>query len=131
MRDTMTDHPNAELLRRLYAGDRQALYDRLAPDYVVHVPGTGPVAGSYAGAAGHAEHVRAMGLWAGDTLSKSLSGSFLADDHWGLVPSELEVERDGRRLRVRGFGIWRFRDGDVTEHWGLVDHQTALDDFLA
>jgi ketosteroid isomerase-like protein len=127
----MTNHPNAELLRRLYAGDRQALYDRLAADYVVHVPGNGPAAGSYVGASGHADHVRAMGAWTSGTLSKSLGGTFLADDKWGLVPSELEVERDGRRLRVRGFGIWRFQAAAVAEHWGLVDDQAALDDFLA
>ncbi|TDO50540.1 ketosteroid isomerase-like protein [Kribbella sp. VKM Ac-2527] len=127
----MTDHPNAELLRRLYAGDRQALYDRLAPGYVVHVPGAGRAAGSYHGAEGHAEHVRAMGRWTGDTMRKTLTTTFLADDHWGLVPSELEVERDGRQLRVHAFGLWRFRDGAVAEHWGLVDQQTALDEFLA
>lgn len=126
----MTSHPNAELLRRLYEGNRQALYERLAPDYVVHVPGTGRAAGSYRGASGHAEHVQAMGEWTGGTLSKSLGGTFLADDHWGLVPSQLEVERGGRSLSVRGFGLWRFQDGAVAEHWGLVDDQEALDDFL-
>lgn len=127
----MIDHPNADLLRRVYAGDRQALYSSLAPDYTVHVPGVGSAAGSYHGAAGHADHVRAMGLWTGDTMTKTLSGSFLADDHWGLVPSELEVERRGDRMRVRAFGIWRFRDGAVTEHWGMVDDQRGLDAFLA
>jgi ketosteroid isomerase-like protein len=127
----MADHPNAALLRQLYGGDRQALYDRISPDYLVHVPGTGQAAGTYRGAGGHADHVKAMGLWTGHTMTKTLPGSYLADDHWGLVPSELEVERGGRRFQVRGFGIWRFREGEVVEHWGLVDNQIGLDDFLA
>lgn len=123
-------HPNEELLRRFYGGDRKALRERMAPDYVAHVPGSGAAAGDYHGPEGHARHVEVLTSLSGGSLSKQLPGTFLADDHWGLVPSLLTAQRGGERLAVQGFGLWRFREGAVAEHWGLVADQPAFDAFF-
>jgi ketosteroid isomerase-like protein len=123
-------HPNEELLRRLYDGDRQALYERMASDYVVHVAGTSAAAGDFTGPDGHRQHVELFTRFTQGAVTKELSGTVLADDHWGLVPQLLVAERDGNRLVQRGFGVWRFQDGAVAEHWGLVADQAAFDAFL-
>lgn len=127
----MTEHPNAALLRRLYHGDRSVLYANMAPDYVAHVPGSSSVAGDYRGASGHQDHVdRFMSLTYG-TIRKQMLDSFIADDRWGLVPSRLVAERGDQSLDMRGFGLWRFDNGKVAEHWGLVTDQEAFDRFFA
>lgn len=127
----MADHPNARLLKRLYEGDRAALYDAMAPDYVAHVPGNSMVAGDYHGVHGHIDHIERFMTLTGGTMRKQLPGVFLADDHWGLVPSRLLAQRGAATLDLQGFGLWRFEDGRVVEHWGLVSDQAAFDSFFA
>lgn len=126
----MDEHPNAAFLRRLYTGERDLLMQRMAPEYVTHVPGASLLAGDFPGVK-HLEHAAMFADMTGGTFRKQLLGGYLADDQWGFVPQRLFAERNGRTLDQVGFGIWRFRDGLAAEHWGLVSDQEAFDDVFS
>ena len=124
------EHPNAALLRRLYGGDSDALFKNIAPDYQVHIPGRSSIAGKYPGIEGHLRHREAIQNAAGGSMKLKTVGSFLADDSWGLVPSRVTASRDGKSFDQQGFGLWRFRNGLVTDHWAITDDQVAWDNFF-
>lgn len=125
----MSEHPNAALLRRIYSGEADAVYGALAPEYVAHVPAAA-IEGDYAGANGHRAHREAIMRLTNGTLRKLQLDAFLANDEWGIVPFTLTAERDGQTLNVQAFGIWRFRDGKIAEHWAMVADQRAFDAFF-
>lgn len=120
----MSDHPNATLLRLLYTGQREEFFRHLAPEYVVHVPGHGSGTGHFKGREGHLKHGAMLREMTNNSIRLQLYGSFLADDHWGFVPSRVIATRNGKELDQQAFGLWRFHEGMVAEHWTMpADHQ--------
>lgn len=127
----MSEHPNAALLRRLYHGDRQALFERMAPEYVLHYPGNTPASGDFHGKEGHLEHVALLTAYLGGFVKFKIANVFLADDSWGVVPGRVTGARNGLTIDLPAFGLWRFRDGLAAEHWPVtIDHE-QLRAFLA
>jgi ketosteroid isomerase-like protein len=122
----MIEHPNAIFLRRLYGGDRDVLLERMAPEYVTHMPGRSLLAGDFPGDK-HLQHAAMFADLTNGSFRKELLGGFLADDNWGFVPQRLCAERNGQTLDQVGFGVWRFRNGMPAEHWGLVADQYTFD----
>lgn len=115
--ESLTEHPNIALLRRIYARDRDTFFRMLTPDYLCHTPGASPVAGTVQGAEGMRGHIEQGQELSGGTFRVAHQGFFLADDHWGMVPVRLSGLRRGRTLDMAAFGIWRFVDGRIAEHW--------------
>ncbi len=111
------EHPNVAILRRIYARDREAFFAALAPDYVCHTPGRAPVSGDHHGVDGMRQHIADGQALSGGTFRVNAVGAFLADDEWGMVPVRLSAERGSAKLETRAFGIWRFADGRIVEHW--------------
>ena len=124
------EHPNAALLRKVYGGDLDLLFKSIAPDYQVHIPGKSNVAGNYPGIEGQKQHRKVMQAIAGNTMKLKTLGTFIADDNWGLVPSRVTATREGNSFDLQGFGLWRFRDGQFTDHWAITDNQVAWDSFF-
>jgi ketosteroid isomerase-like protein len=111
------EHPNAAILRRIYARDREAFYAALAPDYVCHTPGACPVSGDHRGVDGMRRHIEDGQRLSGGTFRVNALGAFLADDQWGMAPVRLTARRGDALLETRAFGIWRFENGRIAEHW--------------
>jgi ketosteroid isomerase-like protein len=122
---------NRELLARFYARDRSALYDNMHPDFKCHTPGRSQIAGTFIGAAGMQAHVEQMQSLTDRTFRPHHEGSFTADEKWGLVPVHLLAERNGRRLDMPAFGVWRFENGLFIEHWEQPWDMAAFDEFWA
>lgn len=112
-----TMHKNALLLKRFYERDRDALWDNLHPEYQNHTPGSSQLAGSYAGKEGMLAHIQQMQTLTNGTFRAHHQGVFIADDEWGLVPVTLRAERNGKKLEMLAFGVWRFKDGLFIDHW--------------
>ncbi len=117
------------LLKRIYAHDREALYGNMRADFTVHSPGRNLIAGTYVGADAFKAHMAKMQSLCGNTFREELQDTFLANDTLGLVVHRMTAERNGKRLDTWGFGLWRFEDGKLTDHWESVGDQGHWDDF--
>lgn len=117
------------LLKRIYAHDREALYGNMRADFTVHSPGRNLIAGTYVGADAFKAHMAKMQSLCGNTFREELQDTFLANDTWGLVVHRMTAERSGKRLDTWGFGLWRFEEGKLTDHWESVGDQGHWDDF--
>lgn len=120
-----------ELLRRVYARDREALYGNMSPGFVCHTPGTSQIAGAFRGAEGMKQHVQQMQELTGQTFRPSHQGVFMVSGDWGCVPVMLAAERQGRVLAQRAFGLWRFEGELLAEHWEMPVDMAAFDAFWA
>ena len=126
----MAEHPNAELLRRIYARDDEAFQRGMAPDYVCHTPGRSQVAGDFKGWEHRTKHGAQIGELTNRTFRVQPVGTFLVNDEWGLVPVQISAERNGKTMDMRAFGVWRFSEGKVAEHWEMNWDQAAFDEFF-
>ena len=116
-----------ELLKQIYS-DPNALPGHLHPEFKLHAPGQNRVAGEFAGLDGLMTHLGAMQDLSGGTM-KLDAHTFLADETWGMVISHVTAERDGKKLDAQGFGVWRFQDGKLIDHWENTSDQAHWDDF--
>lgn len=121
---------NRKMLESLYFGDRVLFFEKLAPDYVCYTPGTSPLAGRFVGAEGMRAHSLQMRELSGGTFKAGPRGPILVDDVWGFVPTRVRASRpDGRSLDVLGFGVWRFENGLIAEHWEMPLDMPTFDAF--
>jgi ketosteroid isomerase-like protein len=119
------------LLRCVYARDRDTMYANMHPEFVCHTPGRSQIAGDFVGAAGMQAHVQQMQALTGQTFRPKHQDVFMTSGDWGSVPVQLYAEREGRVLQQRAFGIWRFQDGLLIEHWEMPVDMPAFDAFWA
>ena len=117
------------LLKRIYAKDREALFGAMRDDFTVHSPGQNLIAGTYVGPQAFKDHMARMQALCNHTFKEELQDTFLANDTWGVVVHRMTAERNGKRLDTWGFGLWRFEDGKLTDHWESVGDQAHWDDF--
>lgn len=117
-----------ELLKAIYA-EPAIVFDHLHPDFTLHSPGSSPIAGTFKGAEGMKAHFAHMDGLTGDTLKHDLTGTFLADENFGMVVHRLTARREGKTLDTWGFGLWRFADGLIIDHWESVGDQQHWDEF--
>lgn len=118
-----------ELLRRIYAKDRDALYGNLHMDFVCHTPGSSQIAGSFRGAEGMRWHVQQMQELTGQTFRPRHEDVFMLAGDWATVPVRLAAFRQGKTLDMRAFGVWRFADGLLAEHWEMPVDLAVFDEF--
>lgn len=130
----MTEHPNAELLRRGYqafaSGDMAALDALFADDVVWHVSGRSSMAGDYKG------KEQVFGQFG--QLMERTGGTFKLDTHdivagdgHGVALSAATASREGRSLNVRNVDIFHVKDGRVTEMWSTSLDPYETDEFWA
>lgn len=120
---------NLELLKRIYAKDREALFGNMREDFTVHSPGQNILAGTYVGAQAFKDHIARIHALTDNTFKEELQGTFFADETWGLVVHWMTAQRNGKSLATWGFGLWRFENGLLTDHWESVGDQAHWDDF--
>jgi uncharacterized protein len=113
------EHPNAALVRRLFAAfgkDPMAISAMLGRDVVWRVPGHTVMSGEYRGRRDVVEFLRRTGLETGGSYSSSLHTVF-ADDEWAVAIYRATGSRNGVDLDVDQALVIRISDGllqDVT-----------------
>ena len=113
------EHPNASLVRRLFAAfgtDAMAISAALARDVVWRVPGHTAMSGDYRGRRAVVEFLRRTGLETGGTYRSRLHTVF-ADDDWAVAIYRATGSRNGIDLDVDQALVIRIVDGllqDVT-----------------
>lgn len=117
-----------ELLKKIY-NDANLVFDYLHPDFTLHSPGQNLIAGTYYGADGIREHFADMERLSGGSFNHDVHETFLADDNWAMVVHCMEGERNGKRMNMWGFGLFRFKDGLIIDHWESVADQNQWDNF--
>jgi uncharacterized protein len=113
------EHPNAALVRRLFAAfgrDPMAISAAFARDIVWRVPGDTVMSGEYRGRRDVVEFLRRTGLETGGTYRSRLHTVF-ADDEWAVAIYRATGSRNGIDLDVEQALVIRIADGalqDVT-----------------
>jgi ketosteroid isomerase-like protein len=114
---TETEHPNAALVRRVFAAfgkDAMAVSAALARDVVWRVPGHTVMSGEYHGRRDVVEFLRRTGLETRGTYSSSLHTVF-ADDDWAVAIYRATGNRNGIDLDVDQALVIRVADGQWQE----------------
>jgi len=129
--NTMTEHPNATVLRDLYA-DLTRISDYVADDVVLHaaerdIPGAVPV---YAGAQAVLNKEVGLVLRTAGTLVMDVD-FVAANDHFGAASGYLRANLNGESIAMPFCGLWRFRDGRIVEHWENAYSAAEFAEFLA
>jgi ketosteroid isomerase-like protein len=114
-----TEHPNAALVRRVFAAfgrDAMAISAAFARDIVWQVPGNTVMSGEYRGRRDVVEFLRRTGLETGGTYRSHLHTVF-ADDDWAVAIYRATGSRKGIDLDVEQALVIRIASGlwqDVT-----------------
>ena len=130
---TTATHPNVRTLRAIYA-DLTRLGEYAANDMVLHTAErevssditAGRIVGKKAAVAQERELIRLTG----GTLVMDVE-HIAANDHFGAVFGVLRAHRGEATLAMPFCGLWRFRDGLITEHWENAYDVSAIKTFLS
>ncbi|WP_374023488.1 hypothetical protein [Mycobacterium sp. HNNTM2301] len=127
------DHPNVELLKRVYGTGRGDGLDVLDTEgvepFVAHTAGHSPIGGTFVGRQAMKNHVGLLRQLSGETVRRK-SIEFYADDVWGVVPQVITASRNGQDLEMHVCGFWRFSaSGQLAEHWEACADTAAWDAF--
>ena len=127
-------HPNAELMRKaaelLNTGDVPGFLALHTDDVVMHIPGSGPLAGDYRGRdAIAAEMQKEMELLDGPPAVQPHDD--LASDQHAVSLVIQTLRRGGRTLEVRTTVIAHIKNGLFSEVWLQPEDQAAYDEFFA
>ncbi|MGH2934463.1 MAG: nuclear transport factor 2 family protein [Gaiellaceae bacterium] len=126
------EHPNAALLRRLFAAfgrDPKVIAAALSRDVLWRVPGNTTMSGEYRGQRAVVEFLRRTGLETGGTYGSRLH-TVVAGDDWGLAVYRAFGTRNGIDLDVDQALVIRFADGRLQEVTA-VPLDSAFDAFWA
>lgn len=126
------EHPNAALIRRLFAAfgrDPKVIAAALARDVVWRVPGNTAMSGEYRGPREVVEFLRRTGLETGGTYRSSLR-TVLADDEWAIAVYRALGTRNGIDLDVDQALVMRLVDGQIKDVTA-VPLDSAFDAFWA
>jgi ketosteroid isomerase-like protein len=110
---SVADHPNAALVRRVFAAfgnDAKAVSAAFTRDIVWRVPGHTVMSGEYRGRRDVVEFLRRTGLETGDTYRSRLHTVF-ADDDWAVAIYRASGSRNGIDLDVEQALVIRIADG--------------------
>ena len=127
----MAEHPHLTLFHRAHEaferGDKEAMREWFADEFVWHESGDNPLAGDYAGADA------VFGLF--DQIASRTDGRFdthledvLANDRHLVALLHLRAQVGETAIEMPRVNVYRVRpDGRVVERWGYVGDQAALD----
>jgi len=127
-----TDHPNANLTRRVFGAfgkDAMQISAALCRDIVWRVPGHTVMSGEYRGRRAVVEFLRRTGIETGGTYGSRLH-TVLANDEWGLAVYRAWGTRNGIELDVDQAFVIRFEDG-MWKEVTAVPLDSAFDAFWA
>jgi len=125
------DHPNAAILRELYATGFAALWRYVTEDVVLHaaerdIPG---MRQTHAGAEAVQVHENRLVRRSAGTFRMDVHIA-VANDYFGAVMGVLSEHVPGAGVAMPFCGLWRFRDGRIVEHWEQAYDALALPSLL-
>ncbi|MEU9012703.1 nuclear transport factor 2 family protein [Streptomyces sp. NPDC048479] len=125
--DTSYVHPNATVLRSLYA-DLARIADYVDDDVVLHTAQRGIVGrpSKVHGKEAVLAHERDLIRLTGHTLVMDVE-HITANDEFGAVLGTLRAHRDRRDIAMPFCGLWRFKGGRIVEHWEHAYDPLLLD----
>lgn len=126
------DHPNAALIRRLFAAfgrDPKVIAAALAREVVWRVPGNTVMSGEYRGPLEVVAFLRRTGTETGGTYHSRLH-TVLANDRWAVAIYRAIGTRNGIDLDVDQALVMRLADGRI-EDVTAVPLDSAFDAFWA
>jgi ketosteroid isomerase-like protein len=126
------EHPNAALVRRLFASfgkDPMAVSAALSREIVWRVPGNTVMSGEYRGRRDVVEFLRRTGLETGGTYHSRLH-TVLADGEWAVAIYRAMGSRNGIDLDVDQALVIRIADG-VLQEVTAVPLDSAFERFWA
>ena len=130
----MSDHPNAELARRIFAafdgGDGRALVHGIAEDAVWTVPGSAPVSRVYRGREAIFELFRLTRRLTGGTYRSRLRWAVADDDH-AVAVYRATGDREGRTLDIDQVLLVTMRAGRWAEIVAVPVDPAAFEAFWA
>jgi hypothetical protein len=129
---TEAEHPNAALVRRLFAAfghNPMAVSAALSREIVWRVPGNTVMSGEYRGRRDVVEFLRRTGLETGGTYRSRLH-TVLADDDWAVAIYRAMGSRNGIDLDVEQALVMRIADG-VLQDVTAVPLDSAFERFWA
>ena len=124
------EHPNAALVRRLFAAfgnDPMAISAALSRDISWRVPGNTVMSGEYHGRREVVEFLRRTGLETDGTYRSRLQ-TVLADDDWAVAIYRATGSRNGIELDIEQALVIRIADG-VLQHVTAVPLDSAFERF--
>jgi ketosteroid isomerase-like protein len=128
----VTDHPNAAIVRRLFAAferkDAFALRGFFHDAAVWHVGGASRLAGTYRGRREIVRFLGSLPRLTGGTYNSRLI-DVLASDERAAVLYRATGRREGRELDIDQLLLFALQDGIVTEVLALPSDQAAFDAF--
>jgi ketosteroid isomerase-like protein len=128
-----TIHPNVRTLRAIYA-DLTRLGEFADDDMVLHKAdrelSRDMAARRAVGKEAAVAHERELIRMTGGTLVMDVE-HITVNDHFGAVFGVLRARRGGATLAVPFCGLWRFRDGKITEHWENAYDLSTVQAFLS
>ncbi len=131
----MSEHPNVEKIRQLFAAkDMAALTDLLEDDVVWHHPGNSPLAGDYKGKEGVMDFFAKFAKIAQETGGslKSDTHDILGNDQHVVAMIHMAADRNGKRLDQNVIIVFHVNgDGKLTERWLFPQDLQSFDDFMS
>ncbi len=131
---TSHEHPNVTLARQGYEafsrGDMAWMDDHMADDVIWHVGGNSKWAGSYQGKANVLEFFGRQAQAIGQPPTVDIHDVVGNDDHVITIGTASATGPDGSSAEWKYAQIFHFRDGKLTEAWGMAENDAAVDPFL-
>ena len=128
------EHPNATLMRKvddaLLTGDFPRFLALHAEDAVMHIPGSGPLAGDHNGREGIAAVFQREASMLDAPPEMVPLDDLGSDDHACALLIQ-RMQRGGRSYEGLQLVIARVRDGQLSEIWFRPQDQAAFDAFFA
>ena len=128
----MAEHPNATLIRQLFAtfegSDALALRKFFAEDASWRVGGSNLVAGTHSGRRAIVRFLATLPRLTGGTYSAQLI-DVLASDERAVAFYRATGRREGRELNIDQVLLFSIRNGQIAEVVALPIPQSAFDEF--
>jgi ketosteroid isomerase-like protein len=127
----MTEHPNAQLLRKGYeafsSGDLAVLEELFGDEIVWHEGGRNPLSGEYTGK----DQVFSLFgklLELSEGTLKIEVHDVVANDEHAVVLTTLSASRKGRSFSGTSVDVFHIRNGKAVEFWDNVTDRYGLDE---
>ena len=128
----MTDHPNVELMRKVYdafgTGDIQTAAGYWKPDAVHHYPGHNPLSGVHRGLEDSIAFAGKMFELTEGKMRMDVQEIGASDNH-AFALLQTHYERNGQSLDMPFVNVARIEDGKIAEFWTYPNDVYATDEF--
>ncbi|HEX4705201.1 MAG TPA: nuclear transport factor 2 family protein [Pseudonocardiaceae bacterium] len=128
----MTDHPNVQLMQKVYAafgvGDVDTAGSYWTEDAVHHYPGHSPLSGEHKGLAESISFANKIFELTDGNLSMDVLEIGASDNH-AFALLHTRYERKGRVLEMPFVNVARIEGGLIAEFWTYPNDVYATDEF--